>query len=396
MKRIIISIALIFALSVSPICTIFAAASTNSEVNGIFDPEVIISPNGSSATALAQLENIPIYVTVLDVSDFNERQALQTEISNELKQKIESNYDVTGQSKLNKKTSKESAEDYIRINGEKFRLAEVTVIERTALFNNPVFFSTFSRASQLIESDVRVKNINFYINGIPEPEISGVRSGGIDDPSYWEGICNPLESYGGLYNGHKFLYLESSISIETPEVVPGNITSSFNWGTFLSKSAQSFVNMYIGTVSTFVSVAKETISNILGSITTPLSVTYGAASGGYIKTRVVGQLYMRTVLIRDDDDRVPGYAYYSWATTEQTRLQQSVASFAPVSRRTPTTYNYEYESDSSSVKTKSSSGFYGGASFYASVISLYNNYMGYFTHNEILDISSLTSSIIAN
>ncbi|WDC83418.1 hypothetical protein PL321_11780 [Caloramator sp. mosi_1] len=52
------------------------------------------------------------------------------------------------------------------------------------------------------------------------------------------------------------------------------------------------------------------MSTLFSSFDVPLSITY-SSSGGYIKAKVSGDLYIRTVFIKDNKDRIPGYAYYN-------------------------------------------------------------------------------------
>jgi len=125
--------------------------------------------------------------------------------------------------------------------------------------------------------------------------------------------------------------------------------------------------------------------------TPPISVEYSTA-GGYLKAKVSGTLYIRTILIKDVLDRIPGYAYYDWGTTEQLKAKLKIDAKWPIGKRPGGTYEYDTRTYTyEPTYVSNTPGFYGNSTLYRSVIDLYENTMGYFTHNEHIDIGSVVA-----
>lgn len=267
----------------------------------------------------------------------------------------------------------------------------LTETEKAEIVENPLFANTLRRIEEIASSNLSINSVNFRMK--KNPLSADASSADPDDPDFWEDHYDRMESHAGIYRGYKFLYSETEISVETSYVEPDNLTSSFNWSNFLGSIVETTTSMFIGDISSIASLVYDTVGSILGSVTSPISVTYGAASGGYIKTAVDGTLYIRDVFISDNLDRIDGYAYYHWATTEQSCLQQAIKSRMPTSQRTSTTYNYVTANGSGSMQTVAAGGFTGSAAFYQEVINYYSRTTGYYIYEELLDMDSIVTEL---
>lgn len=324
-------------------------------------------------------QSIPVFISTVNDNEVYEGEELKTEISNKIGKSIKNSERLTLKNRK-----------HIHLYDAKFEVAELTDIEKACVLSFTPFERTFQEARRLVENGVMVESINFFLKDNMFKGSSNYSSSDINNPAYWESNYN----YLGTYNGYKFLYIEGSIAISTTPATPGNVNASFEWGTLLQKTVKNVAVMVVDSVSKGLNVFTDTISNVVGSIATPYSVNYGSASESYIKTHVSGDLYIRTVLIRDLDNRVNGYAYYEWGSTNQTRLFQIIEAKYPVSRRTSTTYNYNVISKSSGVKKANTPGFFGNQVFFAKVYDRYKNPYGYFPYNETLDVNSIVATIV--
>lgn len=90
-----------------------------------------------------------------------------------------------------------------------------------------------------------------------------------------------------------------------------------------------------------------------------------------------------------------GNAYYSWGTTQRFAAALRVDSKYPYKRNASGTYEYRYPSKTYPTKNSSTPGYYGNATLYASIIQLYNNTIGYFTHDESIDVTSAVASMLS-
>lgn len=329
-------------------------------------------------------KNIPVYITKINAKNDVDKTLAMEKSQEKIKASINANGNVN------------TFEGSIIID-QNFISTELDESEVESLINNKVFAKTFKDVEELVEAGVIVNNVNFYVdknifaeNSNNESLLGKVTSGDPNDPTYWETFC----SYLGSYQGYKFLYLESSIGVETSYVTPKNISTSFNWGAFSSKTFKSIITGVVDSKAKTFAVVINTIQNVFGSFQTPLNITFGSATDSKFMTKVRGDLYNRNVLIRDLDNRVNGYAYYHWGSTNQTRLYQLVELKYPISQRTPTTYNYKIEARVSTVKITSTPGFKGSYTYLEKVYNLYKNGLGYFTLNESLDVKSLITSIL--
>lgn len=256
--------------------------------------------------------------------------------------------------------------------------------------DDPRYLLTYERVANLVANGVAVNYINFYIKTESVENNDNTYSvSNADDPEAW---ADYFTFYN--YSGYKFLYSESEISVTTPWVEPDNLSVSFNWGNLLQCIVESVITAKLESASKVMSGAYGAFSSILGSITTPLSITYGVASEGELLNRVKGIVYTRTIFIEDKNDRVSGYLYYPWGTVEQAQLQLGVSATFPVSQRTVTTYNYSNKIGYGNTKIIQTDGFLGNATVCKKILNYYNNTAGYFTYNESLDLDSIIYTLI--
>lgn len=273
---------------------------------------------------------------------------------------------------------------------EDCNIVEVPSSEKVELINNPLTAPVLKRACEIANSGVKLNYINLFVLSEKDGTMLNMR-GDPDSEAYWESTCNYLCSY----NGYKYLYNESAYSIQTNYVKPGNVNSSFNWGTFLQKSLISVASMLTGEASQTRQIASTLISNIVGSTTTPLSVTYGNASDSKLLTAVSGHVYIRTVFLQDKLDKFSGYAYYYYGSTEEMRVYQKLDAMIPTSKRTSTTYNYTPVMASSSVIRYATPGFEGTPNFAAELLRRYRYTNVYSVYSESFDTSSIVMSILS-
>lgn len=242
----------------------------------------------------------------------------------------------------------------------------------------------------MIDSGVKVNYVNLF-SGASDVDNAVRAAGDPDDISYWEDNCESL----GTYSGYKFLYLESSAGVESSEVVPGNISGSWKWSEIAKKSIEVLCDHYVkGNFYKAIKAVSSGLSTLFSIYESPLTISYGS-SEGYIKAKVSGDIYIRTVLIRDDLDRVEGYAYYGWGTTQRFAAALRVDAKYPYHKNPSGTYEYKYPSYTYQTQYSQTPGYDGNATLYNSIIQLYNNTIGYFTHDESIDVSSAVASLLS-
>jgi hypothetical protein len=266
-------------------------------------------------------------------------------------------------------------------------IREVVSDEKALLFNEMEYLPTLERAANLKRHGVTISSINFYLFADTERATTL----GVGDAAYWENRYNLL----GTYNSYKFLYADSATTITTSWVEPDNLTGSMNWVSLAANTLRSICDVFVeGSFYSAVTVANDLMSTIFSAYTPPYSVTYSNASDSEFYIRVKGTLYVRTVFIKDINNRIPGYAYYAWATTEQSRFQQGYDLYYPIGKISNYAYLYNDLLESGTLITASTPGFSGNASFYSRVISSYNNLIGYFPCEETIDITSVLTSLL--
>ena len=321
-------------------------------------------------TSQAKIMDIPIFVILTDGIELTEEQKDKATAS-------VANYCNGAVEQLND-------------NSATYKVTQLNDTQKRSVFKNPIYTSTFQQIEEMISRGVKVKYVNLF-SGASNVDYAVNASGDPDDVSYWENNCQRL----GTYNGYKFLYLESSTGVESSEVTPGNISGSWQWDEIAKKFVEVVCDHYVkGDFYKAVKAASEKLSTLFSIYESPLTISY-SSSEGYVKAKVSGDIYIRTVLIRDDLDRVEGYAYYSWGTTQRFAAALRVDSKYPYKRNASGTYEYRYPSKTYPTKNSSTPGYYGNATLYASIIQLYYNTIGYFTHDESIDVTSAVASMLS-
>ncbi len=269
-------------------------------------------------------------------------------------------------------------------------IVKVSENEKANLLENPIYHMVFKQWDEVIEEnkDLNITHINIFI---PENKSSVTKSSNDpNDPSYWEKNAE----YLGSYEGYKFLYIESEARVESSWVEAGNVTSGLNWTDIFTYKLEYAMDKYVkNAIYDTAKLISSTISTMIGFYETPFSVTYGSTEGD-IQSKVKGTLYARTVFIEDKLDRISGYAYYSWGSTQMFDPTLLVEVTYPISQRTSTTYNYETENGSYNAARVSTPGFNGNSTLYESVLQLYEKTWGYFTHDESVDVNNTISNLL--
>lgn len=143
----------------------------------------------------------------------------------------------------------------------------------------------------------------------------GTKSSYTNDPFYWESNLTQL----GTYNGYNFLYSEISVSAESEFKDAGNLSGGMNWSHIIAMTAKTVAdrlvnNVYYNTGS----LCYTLVSNFIDSYNPPIRITF-EPSHEYLRLKVRGDLYIRTVYIRDLDHRINDYAYYKWEQVQDMR-----------------------------------------------------------------------------
>jgi len=379
MKKIICLLLIFSLLTTSSVAFAVETEANRSQINPI-----TVSPETVTALSL-----LPVFITYIDYSDEDNiddtKELACLEINDAFKSR--ENTQHAGSQKL---TIDESSA--LHINNSTYEIIEVADASKAEMLNRPEFASTINRIGELVDQGVSVNYVNFFLS---QNGASGTR-GDPSDPAYWEGSCPKLCPAGGsnVYNGYKFLYIESAVNVETTPKVAGNI-GSMNWTSVAAKITKLAADVIVkNAVFQVASVAYDALSAVFSGYQAPYSVTYSASSG-YLKTWVSGDLYMRTILISDNLNRIAGYAYYDWGHLESFKAKTKVDAKWPVSVRPGGTYNYETNTYAYSTwRYATTPGFNGNTTLYSSVINLYQNTIGYFTHAETVDINGMIASLV--
>ena len=272
-------------------------------------------------------------------------------------------------------------------NNPDYSISPLSKTQKENVLRSPVYKSTIARIQEVINGGATVKYINLYSK---DPQIvNGQRAADLNDPAYWE---SNYESFG-TYNGYKFLYVESSAGVETNEVEPGNISGTLKWDAIMKKT---LAFDYFVKDSYFKAAKKISgkLSSWLNYYKAPLTISY-SPSRDYVKAKVSGDLYIRTVLIQDKLNRVNGYAYYDWGTAEMFAAALRIDGKYPKSQNSSGTYMYEYPSYTFPTQKQSTPGYPGNETIRKSIINLYTNTSGFFTHDEGIDVNSAVASLLS-
>ncbi len=371
MKK-ILSLLLVFSMILSGTCTIYAA-DLKPEAN-----MQSVKPISISNEVVSMLSEIPIYLTYINNNNVANIDSIKASASLEINEATKDGYN-----NLNKDTKNEQ----LHITKNAYEIVEVEKSSKADVINNPLFSGTFARIQELVEQGTKVNYVNIFIK---EPNAMAA-SNDPNDPAYWEANCQ----YLGTYNSYKFLYLESAANVESSWVTPGNISASLKWNEIAKKTLEAVLDHYVkGAFYKTVKAVASGLSTFFDFVDTPLSITY-SSSEGYLKAKVSGDLYLRTVIIQDRLDRVSGYAYYNWGTTQQFKANLKIDAKWPTSVRPGGTYNYTTATHTFSAQYSNTPGFYGNSTLYSSILSLYQNTIGYFTHDERIDIYSIVAKLLS-
>lgn len=333
-----------------------------------------------SEEVLETISNIPVYVTYIKSNDENEIQSAQDASLENIKAIDNDEFGMLSS------TSVFSEEKNIIMTSDTYEIIAVSDSDKIDLISDPTYAYTFNRAQKLIEDDVNVKYINIYMTeeNSNSDEYSTLAS---ESGSSYGG------QYLGSYNGYTFLYTETSLGVESSTVTPGNISSSLKWNAIAKKSIEILLDHYVKNVYyDAVKAVSNSLSTVFGLVDTPLSITY-SSSNGYIKAKVSGDLYIRTILISDNLDKVEGQTYYPWGTTEKLRAALRIDAKIPTSYKTSTTYNYEYPSYTYTTQSSQTPGYSGNSTIYSSIIQLYKR-SSYSMHEEHIDVSSIVANLL--
>lgn len=329
-----------------------------------------VNVNLSSET-IEKIGDIPIYFTYIE--NAGETELIKEAAIKEIDDKRENG-------------AKNLGVDYFLISNDDYKVVEIEEASRDEIISNPIYRGTFLRIEELVNQGVTVNYVNLFMKEVDVTPLSN----NLDDPTYWENNYEPL----GNYNNYKFLYVESASNVESSWVTPGNISSTLKWNEIVNKTLEAVLDHYVkGDFYKAVRAVSSSLSTFFDSVDTPLSVTYSTA-GGYLKAKVSGTLYVRTILIEDKLDRVSGYAYYDWGQTEEFSANLKIDAKWPTSNRTSGTYEYGTGTYTFPAQSSRTPGFYGGSALCGSVIDLYENTVGYFTHNEKIEINSIIANLL--
>lgn len=336
-----------------------------------------IPVNAVSEEIRNELNDIPFFVTTIPNI---------TDITDEQKQMVSNAINTSAVNEISE-VSNNVFQGKTVLNSEDFNVSYSTDVQREEILSSPIYADTLEQAKTLIDQGVTVKYLNFFIS---ESMLQGNLRYNANDPSYWENNCPSF----GTYNGYKLLYTESSIGVETSEVTLGNAAGSLQWTAIAKKTFQVLADHFVkNTFYKAVKALSSSLSTIMSSYSNPLQITYGA-SGGYIKAEISGDIYTRTILIRDDLNRVDGYAYYNWGKTQRLVVAMRMKIKYPYKQNASGTYEYEYPSYTSSKQTSYTPGHNGNSTIYRSIVSLYENTTGYFTHDEYIDVHSFIATLL--
>lgn len=336
----------------------------------------------SSTKVSTDLKDIPIYITTsIELSNKLNKEDISGVIDEHLKNKH-----LLDEYKYNYSTDSDRGnESLLNIENPNYRIEELSLTKREDIYTNPLFSDTLARAQEMIEGGADVKYIIFYVR-----DQRGVGTNNINDPDYWLYHTSHLCTY----NGYNFRFLESTIYFESSEVTENNIGSHTTWPRIIGATVRSAIDAFSSGAVATINTTFGIIEHFTGAIVTPLNVTYSQLTD-FIKYSVSGNIYLRTIVISDNQNRIPGYAYYPWATAEEAGISLRVRMNYPVRKRAGGTYDYEENTKYSERRYLATPAFYGNRrDVFLNIIDLYNNKSGYFTHNEYLDMDRIIYNTI--
>ena len=321
--------------------------------------------------------DIPIYVTYINPTRIG-NQNIQEIANQNLCKQIEN-------SSLSNSTSNRE----IIISNNEYNTKMVSQKEKIEMCETPFYVNTLKNAYELTSAGVIVKSINFFVVNKDE---NNINRGNADpsDPNYWLNTCTKL----GTRNGYQFLYTESAINVETDQVVPGNLASTMNWKDIFAKSIKIVADRLVkNKVYDSTTIVYDVLSTIIDGYTPALSVSY-STGGGYVKAKVSGTVYQRTIFLEDKLNKFSGYAYYTYGATQ--RLVSTIVTEVkyPIKKNASGTYEYKVLAGTSSAKTTYTPGYLGNTSLYDSILECYKKNT-YVTHEESIDVKKNMTTLLS-
>lgn len=318
--------------------------------------------------AFQSLADIPIFVAKTDSLDDATKDAINGLIRESISERS-----------ATKAIDSLIASGRIEIRTAQLDIMELTSAEREEAFTSGLFTAAFKAMQETIDQGEAINHITLYL-----PAGGSIMAvGAVDDPSYWENMFPVL----GTYNGYKFLYSEASASRKTPFVEVANLSPSINWSALPGAIIKASIDFFVNQVADNILDTIGTLANFFGIIQPPLPISYGA-SGTYLEYNVSGDLYYRTIYIRDLQNKVPGYAYYQWGLTQRFRGRVTCNPKWAVKPNDGGGYEYFTEYKSGPYLEVKTSGYDEETAPLASILNRYNG-AGYMPHEELLDVQNI-------
>lgn len=340
-------------------------------LGSISSSTLAVGTESAETVTANSLSNIPVYFTETNNELASIQATAQAMIDNDIITQTESY------------PSSRNTTNILVANTNDLIITKISNDEREAIMTNPLFAATFDRVESLVNDGVDVSYINFYV-----PQVFSSLTNDPDDPNYWESICSPL----GTYNGYTFLCLDADIGNVTTGWFESN-PSLVSWSA-LAKATINFTIDYFVDNELFTTAASVvgTLADFFNVYTPPLAITFNSSTD-YEMHRVIGPLTVRTVYISDNLDKMDGYAYYPWGTTERAALRLDVDAQWPV-KQLPTG-GYTYESQLGTIKKQSLStpGHWGNTFLFTRVLQKYLS-TGYSTYSETIDIQGAVADML--
>ncbi len=260
----------------------------------------------------------------------------------------------------------------------------------------PALLLAYENSISCVSEGDELNYINFLL---PKSSSKTLAAGDPDDPQYWYDNSTTL----CYYAGYNIRYIESELNIDAKVIPEGDVIGSLSpqmtWGSLLASTLSFACDVFLPSGASEVVSTITGVSSIIGSVATvPSQTTLSQVSGSLqIYYTTLGTYYVRTILIEDKNDRIPGYAFYSWGTTERAHIIVSFTGKKPRVQNFSGTWEYDsYEAPD--VKRNILTPSHGSTSvtYLSELIRLYENESGYFTYGEHLDLSSGIIGILSS
>lgn len=259
----------------------------------------------------------------------------------------------------------------------------------------PALLLAYENSISCVSEGDELNYINFLL---PKSSSKTLAAGDPDDPQYWYDNSTTL----CYYAGYNIRYIESELNID-PKVIPsGEVVKSLSpqmtWGALLSSTLSFACDVLLPSGASEVVSTITGVSSIIGSVATvPSQTTLSQASGIQIYYTMGGTYYVRTILIEDKNDRIPGYAFYSWGTTERANIIVNFSGKKPKVQNSSGTWEYEpYTAQPVQKNILTPNHGSTSVTYLSELIRLYENESGYFTYNEQLDLNSGIIGILSS